>query len=100
MSVYTSIAEHLVLDNEQVRVEGFGVHAVGLVLVGQVEEDAVGEVEVDLLRQLGLLPLLAEHALLTPRLLGLVQGLCAGGGGGVATCTCTGLIPVPYRAAV
>ena len=55
------------------------MHAVGLVLVGQVEEDAVGQVKVDLLRQLGLLPLLAQHTLLTPRLLGLVQSLWEGG---------------------
>ena len=68
------------------------MHAVGLVLVGQVEEDAVGEVEVDLLRQLGLLPLLAQHALLAPRLLGLVQSLGMHGGG-VDVC----LIPIPLQ---
>ena len=69
------VAEHLVLDNEEVGVECLGVHAVGLVLVGQVEQDAVGEVQADLVAQACLLPLSAQQTLLASCLLCLVQGL-------------------------
>ena len=56
----STVAEHLVLDDEEVSVECLRVHPVDLVLVGQVKEDAVGEVQADLVTQSCLLPLSAE----------------------------------------
>ena len=70
-----SIAEHLVLNNEEVCVECLCVHVVGLVLVGQVEQDAVGQVQADLVTQPRLLPLPTQQALLAARFLGPVQRL-------------------------
>ena len=43
--------------------------------------DAVGEVEIELVRERRLLSLFAQHPLLPPRLLGLIQSLWSDGRG-------------------
>ena len=53
----------LVLDDDGVGVERLGVHAARVVLVGEVEADRVGQVDVDLVREAVLLPLAAQQPL-------------------------------------
>ena len=57
-----------------VGVESLGMHVVGSVLIGQVEEDTEGEVEVVGVGEAGLLPQPDEAPLLGGGLLGAVQG--------------------------
>ena len=75
----------LVLDDQRVRAQRLRVLLVRMVLVGQVEADCVGQVDIDLVDETGRLPLLAQHTLLLCRLLRLDQrsldALLSGGGG-------------------
>mmetsp|Transcript_1338 Transcript_1338/g.3775 ORF Transcript_1338/g.3775 Transcript_1338/m.3775 type:complete len:275 (+) Transcript_1338:1463-2287(+) len=65
----------LVLDNHRVRLESLHIEPVGVVLVGEVEEDRIGQVDVDLVREPRLVALLAELALTLARLLGFLERL-------------------------
>lgn len=87
----TCIAEHLILHNNLISIQGFRVHFICSVLTGKVEENLrvvgleraskeattyrVSEVKVDLITGGQLLPLAHKHALFATGFLCLFQSL-------------------------
>lgn len=63
----------LVLDNQLVSVQGFFVHLIVVVSIGEVKADCVGQVEVDLLGQIVRLAEFAQAPLSFPSFFGFLK---------------------------